>query len=157
MNPCLAPMGESLASRLRHIAMAVHRHDGFIGGLPAGACAASPTAGAPDPIVRPLPHEREPVGPELAREFVLRMLGVAASPRGADLLRALAGRELSTAQLAESLARPRLTVWEQVNDLVQVGLAARDGLDDKVGLTAAGSCMNELIDELVGHVTGAPA
>jgi hypothetical protein len=141
VNAGLTPVGESLAARLRHIAAAMYRHDGFVGG-------------STDSVVGSPPPKPEPVTLELAREFVLRMLGVAASPRCADLLRELSGRELSTAQLAVLLDRPRLIVWEQVNDLVQVGLVGRDTLDDRVGLTAAGSSMTELIDDLVQRVAG---
>lgn len=143
MNADLAPMGESLAARLRHVAAAMHRHDAFVGGC------TDPVAGLPEARTEP-----EPVTVELARDFVLRMLGVAASPRGAELLRELSGRELSTTQLAASLDRPRLAVWEQVNDLVQVGLVGRDNLDDKVGLTAAGASVSALIDALAQRVAG---
>lgn len=140
MSTDLAPVGASLAGRLRDIAAAVRRHDGFL------VRPDESTTDAPAP---------EAVTPEVAREFVLRMLCVAASPRGADLLRELCGRELSTAQLATRLDRPRLAVWEQVNDLMQVGLVGRDGLDDRVGLTAAGSRVSELIDDLAQSVVGA--
>ncbi len=140
MSHDLAPLGASLAVRLAHIATAVHRYDGFVGG-------------SLNAVAEPSPPEL--VTPELAREFVLRMLGVAASPRGADLLRELSGGELSTTQLALRLDRPRLGVWEQVNDLVQVGLVGHENVDDRVGLTAAGQCMSELIDDLAQQVAGA--
>lgn len=140
MSTDLAPLGASLALRLRDISAAVHRYDGFVVRPGAAAADVDPPAA---------------VTPELAREFVLRMLCVAASPRGADLLRELCGQELSTGQLASRLGRPRLAIWEQVNDLVQVGLVGRDSLDDRVGLTAAGSSLTGLIDDLALRVTEA--
>lgn len=140
MSTDLAPVGASLAGRLRDIAAAVHRHDGFLL--------------RPDEAATDVPSP-EAVTPVVAREFVLRMLCVAASPRGSDLLRELAGHEMSTAQLASRLGHSRLAVWEQVNDLVQVGLVGRDGLDDRVGLTAAGSCMADLFDDLAQSVVEA--
>lgn len=140
MKTDLAPAGTALAGRLRDIAASVHRHDSFAIREGQGiACTSAP----------------ETVTTELARGFVLRMLGIAASPRGADLLRELAVHDLSTAELAARLDRPRLAVWEDVNDLVQVGLVGRDGLEDRIGLTPAGTVVSSLIDELIQSVTEA--
>lgn len=136
----VAVVGKVLAGRLQDLMVVLERHDAFV---------AQPddSGRGPARISQPIPS----VGAEsadVARDMVLRTLSVAASPQGSTLLRALGDRDHTTAELATLLARPRLTVWEQVNDLAQVGLAARDGVDDRVGLTPAGVAVAELIEGL---------
>ena len=135
-------VGKLLAGRLRDLTTVLERHDAFVVRPEEGGRSAA---------------ETPPGGGEVAavaRDLVLRMLSVAASPDGSALLRELADRDHTSAELAARLGRPRLTVWEQVNDLVQVGLAAREYGDDRVGLTPAGLTMAELIEQLVLATTG---
>lgn len=133
-------VGKVLAARLHDLAAVLERQDSFVvrpglGGESDGR------AGPQDSAV-------------LARDLVLRMLSVAASPAGSALLRELAVQDSTTSALAARLGRPRLTVWEQVNDLVQVGLAAHASGEDRVGLTPAGSAMTELVEDLVRATEG---
>lgn len=144
MTSDLDVVGKVLAGRLQDLAAVLARHDSF--------------------VVRPeAPGQHEPSGPpdpaiaeDIARDLVLRMLATAASPGGSALLRELADQDQTTRSLAERLGRPRLTVWEQVNDLVQVGLAGHDGGEDRVGLTPAGLTMAALIEDLVAATAGGP-
>lgn len=127
-------VGKVLAGRLRDVAAVVERGDAFV---------------VRPEEVGPAGGPAEPEQGAAARDLVLRMLGALASPPGWSLLQALAEGDCSTADLSSQLARPRLSVWQQVNDLVQVGLVAHEFGGDRVGLTPAGLVMVELVDELV--------
>lgn len=130
-----AAIGEAVARRLRDLTALLHRMDSFL----------------PEPS--PSIWDDEPQSAEgevdAARDAVLRMLTAAARPSGAALLRILSGGDLTTSALAARLGRPRLTVWEDVNDLLHVGLASHLAESDRVGLTAGGQAMAHLIEQLV--------
>lgn len=131
----LAVVGKVLAGRLRDVAAVVERADAFVVRDGEG------TRGGD------LAEAGE--GRAAARELVLRMLSALANPAGWALLQALSDGDRGTADLASQLGRPRLSVWEQVNDLVQVGLVAHEFAGDRVGVTPAGLAMVELVDQLV--------
>lgn len=127
--PDLERLGEALGQRVRSVAVAVRRLDGFqtrdidsVGSIP---------------------------GTEDVREFVLRALRVAVSRDGDQLLRAVAQGISDPRALAEHTGRPRLALWEAVGDLVQVGLLERDPVVDRVALTGAGDAVLGLVDLLV--------
>ncbi len=131
----LAVVGKVLAARLRDVAAVVERADAFVVRADEGARA----VGADEAVE----------GTAAAADLVLRMLAVLASPPGWALLQALSDGDRGTSDLSRQLGRPRLSVWEQVNDLVQVGLVAHEFGGDRVGLTPAGLVMVELVEQLV--------
>jgi len=135
-------VGKILAGRLQDLTAVLERHDAFVVRPEEGGRSAAETPQGSGDLAA------------VARDMVLRMLSVAASPDGSALLRELADRDHTSAELATRFGRPRLTVWEQVNDLVQVGLAAREYGEDRVGLTQAGLTVAELIEHLVLATTG---
>lgn len=91
--------------------------------------------------------------PEAATELALRALRTVAGPDNFVLLRALATRDsCSIGQLMEITGSGRLALSEQLNDLVQVGLAARLIDTDHAQITAAGASMVRLIERLSAEV-----
>ena len=135
MSTDLTVVGKVLAGRLRDVEAVVERADAFVVRAEEGIRAAGPVQAA----------ERTAA----AQDLVLRMLAVLASPSGWAVLQALSDGDRGTADLSSQLGHPRLSVWEQVNDLVQVGLVAHEFGGDRVGLTPAGLVMVELVEQLV--------
>lgn len=87
--------------------------------------------------------------PEAATELTLRTLRTVADPNNFALLRALSTRDsCSIGQLMEITGFGRLALSEQLNDLVQVGLATRLIDTDHAQITAAGASMIRLVEEL---------
>jgi hypothetical protein len=127
-------LGTGLGSRLRGVVAALDRHDRF---------AIAP--GREGPAQPGLPAGQEL---QAATIFVLRALRQASDPVGWRVLRLLRDAERSSADLAEALGCPRVAAWEVVNDLVQAGLAARVADADRAGLTAAGTGLVGLVEEL---------
>ena len=82
------------------------------------------------------------------RELVLRALHAATGPTTGLMLRAICAQPSTGTGLARVAARPRLATWEDVSDLVQVGLAERDLERDLVRPTPAGRALVELVEEL---------
>lgn len=84
-----------------------------------------------------------------ATEMTLRALRVAVDPTNFALLNFLSTHEsASTADLEKSVSVGRLAWIERVNDLVQVGLAARNIDTDQTQLTAAGAAVVGLINSI---------
>lgn len=133
----VAAVGRGLGSRLRDLDVAMARYDQFVIG-PAGSGSAGPAdaGGASTDALA------------AARWLVLVALRAAADPAGWALLARLREADTSTGKLAAELGRPRVVVWEQVNGLVQAGLAARAPDLDVVGLTAAGAGVVDLVEQL---------
>ena len=125
----LERLGAALGQRVRSVAAAVRRVDGF-------------QAREVDPM---------PSAPvtEDVREFVLRALRAAVSRDGDELLRAVAQGISDPHTLAAHTGRSRLALWESVGDLVQVGLLERDPIVDRIQLTAAGDAVLGLVEVLV--------
>lgn len=127
-------VGKGLGARLAALATALERYDAF--------------------AFRPGEHSAPPGGPgdqdadEAALALVLRAVRAASDPQGWQVLDLLARGDATTAQVAAVLATPRVVAWEQVNDLVQVGLVGRELDGDRLGLTEAGMGVVELIREL---------
>lgn len=87
--------------------------------------------------------------PEAATELTLRTLRTVADPNNFALLSALATSDSrSIGQLMEITGFGRLALSEQLNDLVQVGLATRLIDTDHAQITTAGASMVRLIEIL---------
>ncbi len=92
--------------------------------------------------------------PEAATELALRTLRTVADPNNFTLLRVLATSDShSIGQLMEITEFGRLTLSEQLNDLVQVGLAIRLIDTDHAQITAAGASMVRLVETLIDKAT----
>lgn len=84
-----------------------------------------------------------------SQEMTLRALRLAADPTNFALLgRLAAGVALTTAELEAATGLGRLTLGERLNDLVQVGLAARSVDTDQVQATQAGAALAGLISSI---------
>ena len=82
-------------------------------------------------------------------EMTLRALRVASDPTNFALLTFLSTHEsASTASLEKSVGVGRLALIERVNDLVQVGLAARNIDTDQIQTTAAGAAVVGLFNSI---------
>ncbi len=111
-------------------------------------------------------EENGPPPPELidgqesgvARDFVLRAVAGASDPSNHRLLVAAHAEEeaggVTVERLCELLELPRLAITERVNELIQLGLAARDLKRDTVVCRPAGAALTELLVELEGEVAG---
>ena len=142
MTPCVNPsLARALAARLRDTIDAGERLQSF-------AWQDAP-AGAPSPELAE--------GDELAvaHDFLLRVLRGVGDPANHAVLTA-AAREGGTGidVIAGELGVPRLVVTERANELIQLGLAARDLEHDRVALTAAGEALYELVCELDAEIAG---
>lgn len=137
----LAPVGRSLAARLRDAAEAADRLADFsFDGRWDHAQAPPPTL-APD----------DEAG--AAHDFVLRVLAAVGEPlnfRVLDAARAPDGAALDT--LAADLGIARLALIERVHGLIQLGLVARDLQADLVRATPAGVGLAELVAGLGDEV-----
>jgi hypothetical protein len=133
-----ARLAGGLAARLADVETAIERYRAFSfqpdDAAPAAAMAEEDTLQA-------------------ARELVLRALAAASDPLNHRIMRRLAEGDAALADLAPVCSLPRIAVWERVNDLVQVGLAARALEGDRAGLTPAGLAVVELVDEVARETT----
>jgi len=128
----LTNLSSALAMRLRDIARMMDRLDRLESGT--GEWAASLKNGELK---------------SAATEMTLRALRVTSDPTNFTLLTFLATHEsASTADLEKSVSVGRLALIERVNDLIQVGLAARNIDTDQTQLTAAGAAVVELINSI---------
>lgn len=141
MSVDLELIGTGLGARLRALAAALDRLDSF---------AFRPERAEPDPGA--LTGE-EADGVALA--LVLRALRIAFDPSGWRILTLVADGDATTAQIATALAAPRMVAWEQVNDLLQVGLVSRELDGDRVGITEAGSGLVDVVGRLADAAAGA--
>jgi hypothetical protein len=133
-------IGRGIGARLRQLGAALRRYDAFVfrPGVDAGPAAP--------------PEDGQPAA---ARAQVLRALRACADASGWQILARLAGGDATSGELGTLLRCPRLTAWDQVNELVQAGLAARDLETDAVGLTAAGRGMVDLVEALTASAAAA--
>lgn len=92
--------------------------------------------------------------PEAAMSLTLRALQTGADPANFAILTALAADSQAIDQLIEKTGIGRLVLSERLNDLVQVGLAARLIDTDQAQITAAGASLVELVNQIAGKVTG---
>lgn len=129
-------IGSGLAARLAQIAAAMARYDAFVF-RPTGDRRASYGAGLPPDDVQ-----------SAARTLVLRALRSCSDASGWQVMRRLADGDATTEELSVLLGCPRLSAWEQANDLVQAGLAARELDGDRVGLTRSGHGMVDLVEAI---------
>lgn len=128
----LADLSSALAMRLRDIARMMDRLDRLESGT--GEWAASLQNGELK---------------SASTEMTLRALRVASDPTNFALLAFLSTHEsASTADLEKSVSVGRLALIERVNDLVQVGLAARNIDTDQIQNTAAGAAVVGLINSI---------
>ncbi|MDQ3945360.1 MAG: hypothetical protein M3357_09470 [Actinomycetota bacterium] len=125
-------LGKALGSRLRDLEAAVERFGSY-----------SFAPGEPAPPAALVAGEMAPA----AREIVLRALRVAGDPAAYAWLQRLSGGDATLAELADLAGVSRLVAWERINDLVQVGLVARDLDGDRAGLTGAGRVLVDLVEE----------
>lgn len=90
---------------------------------------------------------------EAATELTLRALRTIAEPTNFMLLEALAaGDSHSLSYLIETTGLGRLVLSERLNDLVQVGLAARLIDTDHAQITSAGAGAVRLVEALIARV-----
>lgn len=90
--------------------------------------------------------------PGHARELLLRALRVAADPTNFRILAAL--DPLEAVELVELMRRTelaRVAASERVNDLVQVGLAAREMVGDQIRSTALAEGVVALVEAVAGE------
>jgi hypothetical protein len=144
VTPCASPaLARALAARLRDAANAGERLASF---------AFSEGAAAPGPELR----EGEEMA--AAHDFLLRVLRGIGDPLNWRVLSVVAtaqdGERISLDVLADAVEMPRLAVAERANELIQLGLAARDLEHDSVLLSPAGSAMFDLICELDAEIAG---
>ncbi len=121
MDPSI--IGRALAERLAQIEAAARRFDAF----------------AFEPEAEPPPEALGP-GERLGatRDLLLRVLAVASDPLSYAMLLRLVEGDAPLGELAALVRLPRLSAWERVNDLVQVGLVRRSLERDAAGLTEMG-------------------
>lgn len=124
-------LGKALGARLAEIRTAMGRYDAF---------AFQP---GEEPRGGPEPGGREAA----ARDFVLVALAAAADPVSYQLLRRMAGGDVTLADLGATVGLPRLAVWERLATLVGAGLAGRSLETDTAGLTPAGAALVALVEE----------
>lgn len=92
--------------------------------------------------------------PAAATEITLRALRTAADPVNFAILEQLAAEDSrAIAQLVAATGLGRLVLSERLNDLVQVGLAARLIDTDHAQITGAGASITRLIREIMDRVT----
>ena len=88
-----------------------------------------------------------------ATEMTLRALRVAAEPTNFAILSFLSTRTTAPpVELEQAVGLGRLAVTQRVNDLIQVGLAARNIDTDQVQGTAAGAALVEWINGIIDQV-----
>ena len=126
-------IGRGLARRLQQLMAAFERYDSFVF-----------RPGAPAEAIASLADEARPA----AQALVLRALRCCGDNSSWQIMERLASGDATSGELSVLLRCPRLTAWEQVNELVQAGLAARELDGDRVGLTPAGQGMVELVGAL---------
>jgi hypothetical protein len=86
---------------------------------------------------------------DAALDMTLRALRVAADPTNFSILVYLAANSTATLPaLEEASGLKRLALNERVNDLIQVGLAARNIDTDQTQLTAGGAALVALIESI---------
>lgn len=141
MSVDLHLVAKGLGARLADLHAALERYDGF---------AFRPDSAAGEPAVDDAPGTDAQAD---ARALVLRALRVVSDPASWALLARLRSGDTTTAALGRLVGEPRLATWERVNDLVQTGLAARSLDGDRVGLTAAGEGLVDLVEELARAIT----
>lgn len=133
-SPALA---RGLAARLRDAVQASDRLASFV--FDGGSGSARPASELAD-------------GEELAtaHDFVLRVFHGASDPLNSRLLsEAVAAREGAPLdRLAGTLGLSRMATLERVNDLIQLGLVARDLQAGSVRATSAGEAIAELLAEI---------
>jgi DNA-binding MarR family transcriptional regulator len=129
----LAVAGKHLGSRVRELLAVVDRLDSFVFDGPAGS-RPTPAAAA----------ERTGV----AEAFVVRALRAACDPDGWRIIAAVRDDDVAIGELSSRFGVPRVIVREQVNELIQAGLVSRELESDRVGLTAAGRAVLEIVVEL---------
>jgi hypothetical protein len=128
----LAELSTALALRLRDLARLLDRLDRLESGTGGWLAAQRPEDLA-----------------AAATEMTLRTLRLAADPANFALLNRLAGAgALTTAELEQAAGLGRLALGERLNDLVQVGLAARNIDTDQVQVTQAGAALAGLITSI---------
>lgn len=137
----LETVGADIGTRLHTLAVTLHRYDGFVF-----------RPGHPEPAAEQ-PADDDVL--EAAAALVRRALRVACDPEGWRVLVRLREGEATTAQLALTLACPRIIAWEQVNELLQAGLVSRDLDGDRVAITAAGRGILELVEVTAAAAAGA--
>ena len=126
----ISPLAEGLAARLRSIALALDRLDRLESGT------GDWRAAFPDGEL-----------PQAATELTLRAFHTASDASNYHILRHLAeGESTAVSALIEATEMGRLALSERLNDLVQVGLAARLIDTDHAQLTAAGAALYQLFD-----------
>jgi DNA-binding IclR family transcriptional regulator len=126
-------MAHGLWPRFRLLALAIDREDRFVAGPEEGG---AKTVG-PGPDVE-----------RAAEELVLRSLRVGTEAVNLSILRELS-KEVTTSfsDLLDATGLDRLTLGERVNDLIQVGLAAKDVETRSVSGTPAAAGLLGFIDE----------
>ena len=86
---------------------------------------------------------------DAALDMTLRALRVAADPTNFSILVYLAANSTATlAALEDASGLKRLSLTERLNDLIQVGLAARNIDTDQIQLTAGGAALAALIESI---------
>ena len=131
-------LGEGLFERFRLLSLAIDREDRFVPESEEGAAA---TGGGFLATLR-----REGEAERASEELVLRALRAGLDPINFDILKRLAvDVTVPLAELAEATGLDRIALGERVNDLIQVGLAAKDIETRSVSGTAATLGLVELV------------
>lgn len=138
MSVDLTLIAKSLALRLRDMRAVLERYDSFVFRPPRTEVVA--TGWSDDEAA------------QVSKAVVLRALRTATDPALWRILELLDADDATTAALAARVGCPRLVAWDQVNELLQVGLVNRDIETDRVGLTAAGAGVVEMVHALTAAV-----
>jgi len=88
---------------------------------------------------------------QISRELLLRALRVGADPANFRILQTLDPLEpIEMPQIMECSGLHRVAASERVHDLVQVGLAAREMINDQVRGTPLGRALVQLVERAAG-------
>ncbi len=138
-------LAEGLWAWVRHLAMAMHRLEGF-----------SFHEGSPGPEEGSLAELQDPARQEdLAREFVLRVFRVGADAAHYRLLRRLRQSDpVPLAELARLEGTGRLAMTERLNEMVQAGLVTRILETDSARPTRLAEGLMDVIEDIAARVAG---
>ncbi len=122
-------LGNSMAKTIKEITMVMDRYDSFAFQTSQQTTDQRATASVVD-----------------VRDFILRTMQRVGDPINYSILNKLAISQASIEQLSEVVSLDRLSVWERINDLLQLGLISRSLEMNLVTLTKLGHLFVQLVE-----------